>query len=314
MNRSKLLVYSMLALGGVICQAVAEQSPSATTCIDCHDNIPKTDESASLRKLLANSVHDTMDCTDCHESISMDELNAAAPKPHGDAVPPVACSECHEDEADAYVKHGRLEVGTDADIPTCSSCHGTHDIVPSSNERSRVHPNNLYATCSACHTDVNLIKDHDILRDEPIKLYEGSVHGCTPDNGPCDAASCIDCHSANGEDGQPTAHRILSATDPESTVYRFNVPATCGKCHRGAAEDYGAGIHGQLTKRGEMDAPVCTHCHGEHGILPVSNLRSPVSAARLAEATCAPCHESVALNERYGIPAGHCGRYHSSLF
>jgi formate dehydrogenase gamma subunit len=156
---------------------------------------------------------------------------------------------------------------------------------------------------------VNLIKDHNVLRDEPIKLYEGSVHGWVPEDGSCAAATCTDCHSANGEDGQPTAHRILSAAEPESTVHRFMVPATCGKCHRSAAEDYRAGIHGQLTERGEMDAPVCTHCHGEHGILPVSDLRSPVSAARLAEATCAPCHESVALNERYGIPAGRLKSY-----
>lgn len=32
--------------------------------------------------------------------------------------------------------------------------------------------------------------------------------------------------------------------------------------------------------------------------------RSPVSRARLAEATCTPCHESITLTERYGVSTG----------
>jgi formate dehydrogenase gamma subunit len=172
-----------------------------------------------------------------------------------------------------------------------------------------VHPVNLPGTCESCHTNVDVIKNHEILKEEPIKLYSGSVHGRATQRGLHMAATCSDCHSANDEKGHRTAHRILSAGDPASTIYHFNIPDTCGKCHKGIAEDYWEGIHGQLVKRGEVDAPVCTRCHGEHGILPASDLRSPVSAARLAEATCAPCHESALLNDRYGIPAGRLKSY-----
>jgi cytochrome b subunit of formate dehydrogenase len=73
--------------------------------------------------------------------------------------------------------------------------------------------------------------------------------------------------------------------------------------------DYVEGIHGQLAERGEVDAPVCTHCHGEHGIISPSDPSSPVSAGRIAEATCAPCHESEVLNQKYGIPAGRLRSY-----
>ena len=53
---------------------------------------------------------------------------------------------------------------------------------------------------------------------------------------------------------------------------------------------------GQLVARGETDAPVCTTCHGEHGIIAPEDPRSPVSPIHVAEQTCAPCHESARLN------------------
>ncbi|MEE8479072.1 MAG: cytochrome b/b6 domain-containing protein, partial [Candidatus Neomarinimicrobiota bacterium] len=69
-------------------------------------------------------------------------------------------------------------------------------------------------------------------------------------------------------------------------------------------KDYWDGIHGVLAKRGRVDTPVCTHCHGEHGIISPDDQRSPVSKSKVAELTCSPCHESTTLNEKYGLPAG----------
>jgi cytochrome b subunit of formate dehydrogenase len=74
-------------------------------------------------------------------------------------------------------------------------------------------------------------------------------------------------------------------------------------------QDYWEGIHGKMVKRGQVDAPVCTTCHGEHGIISPKDPRSPVSDARVAEATCSPCHESEVLNEKYGLPAGRLTSY-----
>ncbi len=70
-----------------------------------------------------------------------------------------------------------------------------------------------------------------------------------------------------------------------------------------------AGCHGELVSRGQTDAPVCTDCHGEHGIFSPNDPRSPVSSIRLAEATCAPCHESVRLSEKYGLPLGRLASF-----
>lgn len=278
------------------------------TCADCH---VKSDmyEPGGPYELLSASAHRDLDCIACHESISLEGLDPDSPRPHGESVAPVVCGECHEKEAEIYVKHGRMKVGKDPDIPTCWSCHGMHDVQPSSDRQSHTHPVNLPSTCRACHTDVDIVKKHDILRDQPIRLYQSSVHGRASKKGLYMAATCNDCHSADGPDGAKTAHRILSLADPESTIYHFKIPDTCGRCHNSIAQDYWEGIHGQVVKRGQVDAPVCTHCHGEHGIISPSDPRSPVSAARVAEATCAPCHESEILNEKYGIPAGRLRTY-----
>ncbi len=294
---------------GLVVPGFSEPMQTPNSCTDCHQTAVDRDRSEPPGLLLNASIHASLDCTDCHETMSMDALDMKAANPHGASSDLVDCAACHEDQADTYVMHGRVKVGTNPDIPTCAKCHGAHDILPPSEPQSRVNPDQLCQTCQSCHTNVNLIKNHNVLRDEPIKLYEGSVHGTRPQGGSCRAATCADCHAANGEDGQPTAHRILSPANPASTVNRFNVPQTCGRCHSKAVKDYEAGIHGRLARLGETDAPVCTQCHGEHGILPVSDLRSPVSAARVAEATCSPCHESVALDERFGVPDGSLKSY-----
>lgn len=257
---------------------------------------------------LADSVHQSLSCTDCHQGSSQQQLEGLVHRQQ-ETLGPVNCGECHGQEAAAYVKHGRLAVDKDPDLPRCWSCHGVHDILSSADRRSAVHTTNLPRTCRACHTDVDMVKKHFILRDKPIRMYEGSVHGRATKKGLYVAASCSDCHSAPDENGKRTAHRILSPADPQSTIYRFNIPRTCGKCHQSITQDYWDGIHGQYVERGSADAPVCTNCHGEHGIVSPRDPLSPVSASRVAEETCAPCHESALLNEKYGLPGGRLASY-----
>ena len=153
----------------------------------------------------------------------MDRVDRAARRPHGERVPVINCGECHEDVSKIYTKHGQMEVGKDSDIPKCWSCHGSHDILPSSNRDSHVPPLNLAATCESCHTNVDIIKNHDLLKEEPIKLYESSVHGRATQRGLHMAATCSECHPANAPNSSRTAHRILGGGDgnPRCTISTF---------------------------------------------------------------------------------------------
>jgi hypothetical protein len=268
------------------------ESIDSSSCAGCHEE----DAAGHLiLEELEHSVHDGLACLDCHTAFDTMPHREKAALPPADG----ACRTCHEEAATQYQAHGRVAVGADGDMPLCSDCHGTHEILPSAVKSSKTHPVNLPATCGACHEDLNLTKRHEILIDHPIQIYETSVHGQATKGGVYVAATCNDCHST-GE----SAHRIYSPGHPDSAINHFNIPGTCGRCHKGVEADFWEGIHGQLVERGETDAPVCTHCHGEHGIISPSDPRSPVSRSRVAEETCSPCHESAVLNEKYGLRAG----------
>jgi cytochrome b subunit of formate dehydrogenase len=272
------------------------ESIGEDSCVECHE---KGKHDTVIADDLSQSIHEGFGCQDCHTD--KDTL------PHKESEFEVGlqgCAVCHEDAAEEYTAHGWLGIKEDGDLPTCSSCHGDHNILPSSDKSSKTNPMNLPTTCGVCHKDLDLIDKYKIRTDHPVEIYDSSIHGQSVQRGELAAATCNDCHSREG-----TAHRIYSQGNPSSSINHFNIPDTCGKCHEAETKEYWDGIHGQLAKRGDTSSPVCTHCHGEHGIISPSDPRSPVSRARLAEATCTPCHESITLTERYGISVGRRPRF-----
>ncbi len=280
------------------------------TCLSCHGDpdLTGTDRAGKAVSMfvsdsvIGGSAHKEMACIDCHQ-----DLAQGADYPHEEELQLVDCGACHSSEAEVYQMHGRVKVGEDEDIPTCADCHGTHNIISSTDRNSAVSPENLPQTCGNCHENIDLTRKHEILYGQAVTVYKSSVHGRAIVGGVNLAASCNDCHSSNG-----SAHRIYGPGNSQSTINHFNIPHTCGKCHTIVEQEYWDGIHGKLVARGETDAPVCTHCHGEHGIIAPSDPRSPVSPSRVAEATCAPCHESAYLNEKYGIPTGRLRSWYDS--
>ena len=58
-----------------------------------------------------------------------------------------------------------------------------------------------------------------------------SYHGCATRSGDGQAATCVDCHSA---------HLVLPAEDPISTISAEGVVSTCGACHEGADANFAA--------------------------------------------------------------------------
>jgi cytochrome b subunit of formate dehydrogenase len=289
-----LLIAFVLFFSFVLSQESDEdyEKIDSSACIECHE---ESAQDTIIADDLSHSIHDGLECLDCHLDKDMLPHKEAS----GFVVACEGCGSCHEDAKEQYGFHGRMSADECLDIPTCADCHGDHDVLPSSVKLSRTHPSNVPETCARCHEDINLTKKYQILIDHPIEVYKNSVHGVATESGVDVAATCNDCHSSGG-----SAHRILSPGDPESTINHFNIPKTCGKCHTGIEKEFSEGIHGQLVERGETDSPVCTNCHGEHGIISPSDPRSPVSSVRLAEATCSPCHESITLTEKYGLRTG----------
>lgn len=298
-------VYAYLAL---LCLlpwlALGQESQAAMTvdnagCLDCHTtNAAGTD----IPETLSHSKHSFLGCLDCHQDRGVLDMSQNPMHQRRDPAflaGDAPCRLCHSDAAEQYTVHGRFTREEAPDIPTCAGCHGDHDILSSDVRNSYTHPTNLPNTCGKCHEDLDLTTKYELLFDKGIEIYKSSVHGQASLGGVYVAATCNDCHSTDG-----TAHKILSPGNRESPINHFNIPSTCGKCHKGVENDFWEGIHGKLVARGETDAPVCTQCHGEHGIISPDDPRSPVARSHVAEQTCSPCHESATLNEKYGVASG----------
>ena len=274
----------------------------STACLECHET---DSQDVMIPAALTQSTHSDHECLDCHihrDTMPHKEIPESEKKIEG-------CKGCHDDIGEEYIAHGRAGLGEVEEMPKCADCHGAHDILPSSDENSHTNVTNLPRTCGVCHEDLNITQKFEIMVGHPVEIYETSVHGAATKEGWEEAASCNDCHSREG-----TSHKIYGAGHPESSINHFNVPHTCGKCHEVEEKEYNEGIHGILLARGMTDTPTCNHCHGEHGILSPTDPRSPVSKARVATATCEPCHESIALTEKYGFsdrrPAKFIDTYH----
>jgi cytochrome b subunit of formate dehydrogenase len=260
-------------------------------CESCH---------AAAGGALAQSVHGAatakreIRCDDCHGTHGVRKAAQVAPE---------GCRACHEQVSDEYRQsvHGVALAHGDSEASTCTGCHGAlHSARPHDDPASPVSRARLAETCGRCHADRELMIRRKIAIPEAYQLFRRSVHGRSSRP---DAATCNDCHES---------HRLRRANDPGSSIFKTNIPATCGRCHAEVARKYAIGIHGTAVARGVTAAPVCTDCHGEHLIRGPADPESPVAAAQVSE-TCSRCHEAQGIRETYGLPAGRLSTWRDSF-
>lgn len=269
---------------------VASEKIRPAACAECHEGLDL--------KAFRASVHGELGCQECH-----------AKGPFGDhekTPPKVDCGSCHEEAARDYSQsfHGLARGKGISDAPGCSDCHGNpHDIKEGTDPFSSHSRANIPALCARCHADTKIIKKYDIPVADPYAAYKDSVHGRAVAQGNLKAAVCSDCHGA---------HTIQPGREMSSRTAKKAIPADCGKCHDRIFADFEASIHGQAAARGIWDAPVCTDCHGEHGILKKDEDGSPVSPSQLAARTCGRCHEDLTIAKRYGLRRGRTSSYLAS--
>ena len=178
---------------------------------------------------------------------------------------------------------------------TCVSCHGgnpTSDdpeqaMSPKAGWKGKIERKQIPQLCGSCHSDPNYIRQFNpSLRTDQLSEYKTSVHGKRLAAGDGKVAVCTDCHSV---------HDLKAPSDPRSTVNPVNVANTCAGCHADAGhmssykiptnqfEEYSKSVHHDaLTIRGDLSAPTCTTCHGNHGA-------APPGVASVAN-VCSTCH------------------------
>jgi hypothetical protein len=178
---------------------------------------------------------------------------------------------------------------------TCTSCHGgdsssydpTQAMGRKAGFKGKIDRRQIPELCGSCHSNPNLMRQYDPgLRTDQLSEYHTSIHGKRLAAGDTKVAVCIDCHSV---------HDIRPPSDPRSTVNPVNVATTCSRCHSDAnyMKQYGIPTdqfakyntsvhHDALAVRGDLSAPTCTTCHGNHGAVP--------PGVDKVQNVCANCH------------------------
>jgi len=296
-NRRRVLLGSMTPLFGVFCYvawsggtlaahggaAAATESIPNDKCLECHGEKDLTKDLPNGKqrtlfvdeKIRQSSVHAKLDCVDCHAGLTDKHPEESKP------VKPVACAECHKDEADHYATsiHGFSQTMGSSKAATCTSCHGTHDMLSPANPNSPVFKLNLARTCAKCHDNKGITDEYRMRFPHVGAQYLDSIHGYGVKNmGLVVAPSCNDCHGV---------HDIKRSVDGNSPINKANVAGTCGKCHLGIEEKYDKSVHGQLLAKGDSRAPACNDCHTAHEI----EIPGNAHFKQLSDKRCGSCHQ-----------------------
>ncbi len=274
-------------------------------CLDCHrdENLSKEDSLGRKISLFVseegfkNSVHGKLSCWDCHARVR-DDAHAEGGKKAADKR--VNCGSCHAKADRGYQMglHSKLIMKGTERAADCHDCHGKHNILPTKNPKSLTHGSNIDKTCNRCHSDIEFVKQHTLGATIPGDEFKESVHGKTGE------VTCTSCHGG---------HNLRSLIDPKSTIFRSNIPQTCGSCHPEITEQFVESIHGVLAARGRTDSPTCTTCHGIHGIKAKVDPDSPVNERRIALTTCPQCHAAERISKEFKITTIPVKSYYDSF-
>lgn len=293
---------------------------ASVSCLDCHKGFkpmeiphakpvrPVRCQSCHKAAGFDKSVHGKLaasGCKSCHGTHDvrriLDPQSAAHPQQMSST-----CGQCHREASQQYQSSAHafaLYKGV-AKSPTCTDCHGGHTIVPLTSPDSMLYKPKEPKFCLKCHLD-----DPDIRKQVGFSVlfmsgYASSVHGTALASGNLKAASCSDCHGA---------HDSKNVKDSTSRISRWNIAATCGRCHEEIFKTYNDSIHGKAVRRGSAESPTCTNCHGDHHIYKAQDTRSAVARGNVAEKVCANCHNSVLLSQKYGIASDRFASFSDSF-
>ncbi len=161
--------------------------------------------------------------------------------------------------------------------------------------------------CLECHR----------LEDSKITaLHERGVHARA-------GIGCAGCHG-----GDPRADNEKDAHSPRAgfagRLDRESIPARCAACHGDRERmrkarldptvyrDWQASRHGRLAAKGDPRAPICTDCHGAHGIRSRVEPQSPTHRLNIAS-TCGSCHSDPVKMGASRLPTNQEAEYRAGI-
>jgi predicted CXXCH cytochrome family protein len=235
------------------------------------------------------------------------------------------CYVCHHSLADKPSTLFQKDIHREKGV-TCAGCHGgksdTDDMsaamdssagflgVPNGDAISRA--------CARCHSSEERMKSFGAtIGLHQWESLQASAHGKMVDAGGNHVVQCITCHGAHG---------IVEVKNPASPVSPLNVVKKCSSCHSDATfmrtynpslpvdqlDKYRTSVHGMRNARGDTRVAECVSCHGSHGILSHTDVKSQVYLVNLP-GTCAHCHSDTAYMKEYKIPTNQYQQFAESV-
>lgn len=203
----------------------------------------------------ANAQPQEDSCVTCHRVLGVERLSAPVKKYSEDihATKGFGCVACHGGDAGAA---------------------GLAAMDPDKGFLRKPARRQVLQVCGRCHSDAEFMRRYNpSLRVDQVAEYLSSVHGRRlVELGDTQVATCVSCHPA---------HSIKPPSDPTSSVHPPNVAETCGSCHADAKymesypiptdqlAKYRESVHWQtMSVKGDLSAPTCNDCHGNHGAAP----------------------------------------------
>ncbi len=256
------------------------QAEKPLLCTDCHaladylyPHSPVAD--TDLRSF---EVDRSRTCEGCHQQPHLTS------HPGSESATPVVCTDCHQSHDVLPLDSWQDGAGTDA----CVDCHeevGVQFTDPV--QLTQIVRDGMFADdinsdyCLACHSQPGLtmtFENGDVLSVtiDPDALHD-SVHG--PGNS-WQALDCTDCH---GRYTYPHDRPVVSS-EREYNLQRYTICARCHENHYARTLD---SVHGEAIKDGNLEAAVCTDCHGAHDTPPPGEPREQISH------TCQQCHSGI---------------------
>ncbi len=219
----------------------------------------------------------------------------------------------------------------------CLSCHGNPDLTKRDDGGEQI---SLYVSeeavntaahrfidCTTCHTSephkvatplskLSLAEKCGSCHQYEYKLHLQSIHGQQLVQGNSDVATCVDCHSPEGN-----PHSVIRVLEYSAPAYTKNIAQTCANCHgdeelmasygivEKVYESYMRSFHGKAMQLGtyeiaQLDKATCTNCHGVHDIKSATDPNSPVAGLGNLAKTCEQCHPGAGVSFASGF-LGH---------
>lgn len=248
-------------------QNLAEFSAEISqNCERCHFTI----EAHNPGHLAATDNPNLPTCTDCHGGHEVEPVDAMEADPVG------TCLGCHQQIGDDYLQSVHEElIANMQESQNCETCHAPVQQT-------------IDTQCKTCHS--LLTSELELDSGDTVQLHVdpqtivNSVHGDREIQGvEYSALQCADCHQDLAEAGFP--HPQVEVESRRQLTLNMN--ALCQDCHQEIAHEQSDGVHQQAIEEGNLDAAVCTDCHGSHDV------QSPDEPRWRISQTCGACHAEI---------------------